>query len=61
MCTDPPRHRLALADGYPNRVWVVDLDGEAMAILTEASENSFENWTGRVEDVLATLEWKPGG
>lgn len=50
-----------IAEGYPNRVWVVDLDGEAMVILTEASENSFENWTGRVEEVLATLEWKPGG
>lgn len=48
-----------VTDGYPNRLWIVDRDGEAMAILTEASENGFDNWTARVEEVLATLDWNP--
>ena len=44
-------------EGRPNRVWVVDVDGETIAIVTDAPEGAFESWTATVEDVLGTLEW----
>lgn len=41
----------------PNRVWIVDVDGETVLIVTEAVERAFENWVAVVEDALATLKW----
>ncbi len=41
----------------PNRVWIVDVDGETVLIVTEAVETAFENWVAVVEDALATLKW----
>lgn len=40
-----------------NRLWIVDVDGEAILIVTEANESAFESWTATVEDALSTLEW----
>ncbi|HUH16311.1 MAG TPA: hypothetical protein VMM85_00005 [Methylomirabilota bacterium] len=41
----------------PNRVWVVDADGETLLIGTDTSEGAFENWVAVVEEALATLKW----
>lgn len=41
----------------PNRVWLLDVDGETVMIVTDAPESAFENWVALVEEALATLEW----
>lgn len=41
----------------PHRIWVLDVSGEPIVILTDAPERAFESWTAVVEDALATLEW----
>jgi len=41
----------------PNRVWLVDVDGKAIMIVTDAPERALEGWAATVEEALATLEW----
>lgn len=44
-------------DGRPNRLWIVDVDGEIVVILTDAPDGAFDTWIETVEQVLATIEW----
>lgn len=41
----------------PNRLWLLDVDGETVMIVTDAPERAFANWVALVEEALATLEW----
>ena len=41
----------------PNRIWLLDVDGETVMIVTDAPERAFDNWVALVEEALATLEW----
>ena len=47
----------SIDEGRTNRLWIVDVDGETVLIVTEAPEAAFADWTGVVEDALTTLEW----
>jgi hypothetical protein len=42
----------------PNRFWILDVDGETVAILTEATERGFESWVAEVVSVLSTITWE---
>ena len=44
-------------EGRTNRLWIVDVGGETVLIVTEASEAGFDDWTAIVEEALATLAW----
>jgi hypothetical protein len=46
-----------IAEGLPNRVWVVDVAGRPIFIAAEASESSFEAFATSVEQALDTLTW----
>jgi hypothetical protein len=41
----------------PSRIWIVDVDGEAVMIVTDAPERAFDNWVAVVEEALSTVEW----
>lgn len=56
VCT-PVAESWFTVEGYPNRFWVVDVDGETLMMVAEAIESDFETWVTEVEEVLATLEW----
>jgi hypothetical protein len=43
--------------GRPHRVWILEVGGELLVILTDAPERAFDNWVATVEDVLATIVW----
>lgn len=49
----------AIFDGLPNRIWVVDVDGEVVFIAAEASEERFAEVVAEVEAMLSTLTWSP--
>jgi hypothetical protein len=42
----------------PARVWVLDVDGETVVLLSDAREDRFEAWARVVDGVVATLEWE---
>ena len=46
-----------IVEGRPTRAWFVDVDGETLAIVTDAPERAFDEWAASAEEVLATLEW----
>ncbi len=46
-----------VAEEMPNRLWVVDVNGETVVIVTEASEGFFETWAAEVNEVLSTITW----
>lgn len=48
----------AVSAGRPNRLWLLDVDGETVLIVTDAPERAFESWIAVVEEALATLEWE---
>lgn len=43
--------------GRPHRVWILEVGGELLVILTDAPERAFDSWAATVEDVLATIVW----
>jgi hypothetical protein len=47
----------SVVEDTPNRLWVVDVNGETVVIVTEASEASFETWATEVDEVLSTITW----
>jgi hypothetical protein len=47
----------SVSGGLPDRVWVLDVDGETVLIATDAPEDEFADWTTEVEDVLSTIAW----
>ena len=47
----------SIDEGRTNRLWILDVDGETVLIVTEASEAGFDDWTAIVEEALATLVW----
>jgi hypothetical protein len=48
----------AIVPDYPNRIWVVDVAGETILILTESTEGGFADWADTVGQVLATIDWQ---
>lgn len=46
-----------VVEGTPNRLWVVDVNGETVVVVTEASEGVFETWAAEVDEVLSTITW----
>lgn len=44
-------------EGSPSRFWIVDVNGETVAIATDAREAAFASWVEMVEEALATLQW----
>jgi hypothetical protein len=48
-----------VVENQPSRVWVVDVDGEVVLIVTDAQERSFDAWIAVVEPLLQTLTWNP--
>jgi hypothetical protein len=48
-----------VATGAADRVYLVEVDGTIIAILAEAPEDDFEDWTSAIDATLATLEWNP--
>ncbi|MDX1469006.1 MAG: hypothetical protein R3258_06660 [Acidimicrobiia bacterium] len=46
-------------EGFPNRIWVVDVEGEVVFIAAEAAEGQFADVVAEVEALLATLTWNP--
>ena len=47
----------SLEAGRPHRVWILEVGGELLVILTDAPERAFDSWVATVEDVLATIVW----
>jgi hypothetical protein len=48
-----------LTEGNAARVWIVDAEPEAMAIVTGAPEADFEAWADTVGAAIETLHWNP--
>jgi hypothetical protein len=48
----------AVSPDRPNRLWLLDVGGETVLIVTDAPERAFESWIAVVEEALATLEWE---
>ena len=46
-----------VVEGRTTRAWFVDVEGETLAIATDAPDSAFEEWVTTVEAALATLEW----
>lgn len=46
-----------IEEGRPTALWLVDVDGETVAIATDSRENTFTDWVAEVEEVFGTLEW----
>lgn len=46
--------------GYPNRIWIVDVDGTTVLIAAEASEATFDAFVAEFEETLATIQWGGG-
>lgn len=44
-------------EGRPTAAWFLDVNGETVAIVTDSREDTFDEWTATVEEILATLEW----
>ena len=68
ICVDPAAERCwtlfedpggfwSIDEGRTNRLWIVDVDGETVLIVTDAPEAAFADWSAIVEDALTTLEW----
>jgi hypothetical protein len=68
ICVDPAAERCwtlfedpggfwSIDEGRTNRLWIVDVDGETVLIVTDAPEAAFADWSTIVEEALATLEW----
>lgn len=68
ICADPSAERCwtlfedpggfwSIDEGRTNRIWIVDVDGETILIVTDAPEAAFGDWSATVEEALATLEW----
>ena len=47
----------ALVADYPVRAWIVDVEGEPVAIFAEAPLESFDDWVAESEAALTELEW----
>lgn len=46
-----------IVNGFPNQVWVVDVNGRPVFVAAEASESSFDAFVASVEEALSTLNW----
>lgn len=46
-----------VAGNRPNRVWIVDVGGRPVLIVTDAPDRAFEGWVAEAEEVLSTLTW----
>jgi hypothetical protein len=44
-------------DGYRDRIWLIETENETVALLTEASLGSFDDWWQEIEPALAAWEW----
>jgi hypothetical protein len=51
------QHFWSIDEGRPNRVWVLDVDGETVLIVTDSPERAFDTWADSVGEALTTLEW----
>jgi hypothetical protein len=47
-----------LTPGRPARLWVLDVDGETVVLMSDAREDRFDTWKATIEQVVATLEWR---
>jgi hypothetical protein len=47
-----------VVEGRPTALWVLEVDGETLAIATDSREDSFAGWVATVEEVLATIDWR---
>ena len=47
----------SIDEGRTNRLWIVDVDGETLLIVTEAPDAAFADWSAVVEEALGTLVW----
>ena len=56
---EDPEQSWRLQEGSRVRMWIVDLAGEPLAIVTGAPDQDFEVWAGAVGEALATLSWEP--
>lgn len=45
-------------EGRPTALWLIDVDGETVAIATDSRAATFDDWAASVEEILATLEWR---
>jgi hypothetical protein len=59
LFADQADNQWAVSVGRPNRVWIVDVDGETVMIATDAPEEDFESWAQTAEAALSTIEWGP--
>ena len=46
-----------LTEGNAARVWILDAEPEAIAIVTGAPEADFEAWADAVGDAVSSLQW----
>lgn len=48
-----------IREGFTARVWIIDLPGEALAIVTSAPDSEFADWGGQVSAAVDSLRWGP--
>lgn len=47
----------SMSPGRPSRVWILEVGGEVLVILTDAPERAFDSWAATVEEALSTIVW----
>jgi hypothetical protein len=47
-----------IVEGRPTALWLLEVEGDTLAIATDSREDSFAGWVATVEEVLATIEWQ---
>jgi hypothetical protein len=51
-----PDYQWAILDGYPNQIWILDVNGSTVLIAAEPSSSS-STFLEEFEEVLASVEW----
>jgi hypothetical protein len=54
---DPSLGAWSVARDRPNRIWLVDVEGTILMILTDAPAGAFDSHVAAADAALATLEW----
>jgi hypothetical protein len=54
---DPSLGAWSIERGRPNRIWLVDVDGTILMIVTDAPAGAFDTFVATADAALATLEW----